>query len=278
MGSGAKRLLTAAVLVPAMLAAYFALPASAFFVVCLVVVQLAVVEYVGILRALVPAAPLASLHLLVPALATALWVALRGAALGPREVLVAGLGAVGAILLGCLVLFSRTPASEALGALGAIGFALPYFAVPIACLAATQADDPWLIFLLSAIVFLGDTAAYYIGSKIGRHRLAPTVSPKKSWEGAIASVVMALLATTVWSWWRLGAVGWEALVVALLTSVAAQVGDLVESLLKRGAHIKDSGALLPGHGGMLDRLDAMLFAAPIFYGAVHLLGVDVFVP
>ncbi len=119
------------------------------------------------------------------------------------------------------------------------------------------------IFLLLAIVWLGDTAAYYVGSAWGKHRLAPVVSPKKSWEGAIAGLATSLLATAIWSFWRQGAIDPALLAVALATAIASQLGDLVESLVKRAANVKDSGAILPGHGGMFDRFDAMFLAAPV---------------
>jgi phosphatidate cytidylyltransferase len=116
---------------------------------------------------------------------------------------------------------------------------------------------------LLAIVWLGDTAAYYVGITWGRHRLAPVVSPKKSWEGAVAGAVASMASIVVWGLWRLGGVPADLLVIGALTTVASQLGDLVESAIKRGAHVKDSGDLLPGHGGLYDRMDAMLFAAPV---------------
>jgi phosphatidate cytidylyltransferase len=158
--------------------------------------------------------------------------------------------------------------------LGILGFGVLYFALPIASLHYLQQADPWLVFLLMAIVFLGDTAAYYVGSAIGRHRMAPVISPKKSWEGAAAGFVTAVAAAAVWSAWKLGRVDPELLAAAALTALAAQVGDLVESMIKRGAGVKDSGHILPGHGGVLDRLDAMLFAAPVLLLGLWVLGVD----
>jgi hypothetical protein len=94
------------------------------------------------------------------------------------------------------------------------------------------------------------------------HKLAPAVSPNKSWEGAIAGLATSLAATAIWSQLRLGHVDAVLLAIGGATAVASQLGDLVESLLKRGFGVKDSGALLPGHGGFWDRMDAMLFAAP----------------
>jgi phosphatidate cytidylyltransferase len=165
--------------------------------------------------------------------------------------------------LGSLVLFSRTPLEETMEGLGLLGFGLPYFAVPIASIYRLQRADPWLVFLLLAIVWLGDTAAFYIGSRFGRHKMAPVISPKKSWEGAAAGFVTGLLVTAVWSIFRLGRLDSGLLLVAAVTAAAAQVGDLVESMIKRGVGVKDSGSVLPGHGGVLDRCDAVLFAAPV---------------
>ena len=145
-----------------------------------------------------------------------------------------------------------------------MAFGLPYFALPIAALYWIRVQDPWLIFLLGAIVWLGDTAALYFGKAFGRHRLAPVVSPRKSWEGSIAGLLTGLVATAIWAGVRAPQHLWLLLAVAAATAVAAQSGDLVESLIKRSAGVKDSGALLPGHGGLYDRMDAMLFAAPTF--------------
>lgn len=121
------------------------------------------------------------------------------------------------------------------------------------------------ILYVAGTVWAGDTAAYYVGSAFGRHRLAPKVSPNKSVEGALASLgASALFAAAAAHFLPLphGPVAGVALAVAL--NVAAQVGDLAESLLKRCAGIKDSGTLLPGHGGVLDRLDGFLLVLPLY--------------
>ncbi len=176
-----------------------------------------------------------------------------------------------AVVLGTLLLLSRTPPEETIPALGVLSFGIPYFALPIASLYLLRVMDPWLVFLLMAIVWLGDSAAYYVGSRFGRHKMAPVVSPKKSWEGAAASFAMAVLAAGVWSWFRLGRLDPGILAVSAVTGVAAQIGDLVESMFKRGTGVKDSGTVLPGHGGMLDRLDAMLYGAPVLLFGLWLL-------
>lgn len=270
-----QRLLTAAVLTPLALLALFKLPGAWWFALVAVIVDLAVYEYIRIVRGRAPHAPLIVLLLLVPLTALAVSASLfeGGALLDPRLHLFTG-GLLLSVGLSSLVLLSRVPLAETLDALGILGFGVLYFALPIASLHYLQQSDPWLVFLLMAIVFLGDTAAYYVGSAIGRHKMAPVISPKKSWEGSAAGFVTSVAAAAVWSYWKLGRVDPELLVVAGVTAMAAQIGDLVESMIKRGSGIKDSGSILPGHGGMLDRLDAMLFAAPVLLLGLWVLGVD----
>jgi phosphatidate cytidylyltransferase len=124
---------------------------------------------------------------------------------------------------------------------------------------------------LFIIVFSGDTGAYFGGRLMGRHKLAPTISPKKTVEGTVfgltSSVGGAFLAAT-YLVPQLDAT--EVLVMGLLCGMVAQVGDLAESLFKRAMDTKDSGRILPGHGGMLDRIDGVLFAAPVFFAWLHL--------
>jgi phosphatidate cytidylyltransferase len=229
-----------------------------------VLIDWGAVEFVRLARSWVPKGPLAPLPLLVPVAAWAIAAGLHGR--GPQ---VSGRGVVWALWLltvavGCVVLWGRAVVGESLPALAVLGFGTPYFALPIAALYWLHQADSWLLFLLCAIVWLGDSAGFYVGSLFGRHKLAPVVSPNKSWEGAAASFATALVATAVWSWYRLDRVDGALLLVAAATSIAAQCGDLVESMLKRGAGVKDSGGVLPGHGGMYDRMDAMLFGAPTF--------------
>jgi phosphatidate cytidylyltransferase len=128
-------------------------------------------------------------------------------------------------------------------------------------------SEYWLLFALT-INWVGDTAAFYVGRAIGKHKLAPRVSPGKSWEGAVASLIAAAVYGVFLLRWALPSVELPiAILIAVAGNAAGQLGDLVESALKRGAGVKDSGTLLPGHGGWLDRLDSSLFSMP----AVHLL-------
>ena len=123
----------------------------------------------------------------------------------------------------------------------------------------------WLCFLL-CIIFAGDTGAYYIGSYWGKHKLCPAVSPKKTVEGAFGGLVSNLIAGVVFKCFFLPGAPWGRSILFFLSAgIAGQVGDLFESEYKRLANIKDSGAILPGHGGVLDRFDALLFAAPVAY-------------
>jgi phosphatidate cytidylyltransferase len=123
----------------------------------------------------------------------------------------------------------------------------------------------WIFFLL-AIVFAGDIGAYYAGSYLGRHKLCPSVSPNKTIEGSIGGLCANMLIGAVIKAMFLPALPWAAcMVMFLLIGAAGQTGDLYESALKRSVQIKDSGTLLPGHGGMLDRIDALLFATPVAF-------------
>jgi phosphatidate cytidylyltransferase len=174
-------------------------------------------------------------------------------------------------------------------AAAASAFAFAYVALPLAML--VQLRQQWagafLILYLLLVVWTGDIFAYFIGRSIGRHLMSPRISPKKTWEGAVASLVASVgiggalfyysasVSTHLLQWGLIqrsgGMFGLERpallpiLILTAILNVTAQLGDLVESLLKRGAGVKDSGALLPGHGGMLDRIDALLFAAPVLW-------------
>lgn len=172
-------------------------------------------------------------------------------------------------------------------AASAFGFA--YIALPLAML--VQLRQQWagafLILYLLLVVWAGDIFAYFVGRSVGRHLMAPRISPKKTWEGAAASMIASLaiggaifyysapVSTALLRWGliarRDGMFGLERppllplLALTAVLNIAAQLGDLVESLVKRGAGVKDSGGILPGHGGMLDRIDALLFAAPVLW-------------
>ncbi len=124
----------------------------------------------------------------------------------------------------------------------------------------------YLLLTLFLLIWATDIMAYFVGRGLGRHPLAPTISPKKTWEGAIGGALGAMGVAVVLKITLLPFLGWPHLVVlALICGVISQLGDLAESRIKRAVSVKDSGTLLPGHGGVLDRFDAMILAAPVMY-------------
>jgi phosphatidate cytidylyltransferase len=138
-------------------------------------------------------------------------------------------------------------------------------------LARALPGGEWLIFFLVLVTWAGDTGAYYAGIGFGRRKLAPLISPNKTVEGLIGGVALAVVMALVARLWFLPSFSVaDCVALGLLLTAAGVVGDLAESALKRSAGVKDSGALIPGHGGMLDRLDSLLFTAPTFYYYVML--------
>lgn len=133
--------------------------------------------------------------------------------------------------------------------------------------------EVWVLWLLM-VIFAGDTGAFYVGRALGKRKLYPQVSPGKTWEGVIGGVILALAVGTLAGKWLFPLTSLRALgLLALVLAVVGILGDLFESMLKRRAQVKDAGQLLPGHGGMLDRLDSLLFAAPaVVYARLFLLG------
>ena len=171
------------------------------------------------------------------------------------------------VVLGAMALPRWRGGADALGHAAASLFPLFYLGLPIgALIAIRETRGREALFLLMLTVIVSDTAQYYTGRMFGRRLLAPAISPKKTIEGAAGGFVFGtLLLAAVGSWW-LPAVPLP-IRVALGAAVVALgiVGDLFESMLKRSAGVKDSSALIPGHGGVLDRIDALLFAAPVYY-------------
>lgn len=169
--------------------------------------------------------------------------------------------------------------------------AFTYIALPLGFL--VQVREQWsgafLLLYLLLLVWAGDIFAYFVGRSLGRHLMSPRISPKKTWEGAAASMLASLVVGMLLYNYALPISSallnahliereggffalqkpplWPTLLLSAAINIAAQLGDLVESLIKRGAGVKDSGALLPGHGGMLDRIDALLLAAPLLWYA-----------
>lgn len=295
-----KRVLTAVVLIPLVLLAVFRAPVWLFAALLAAVAILSAREFidlvkhynvtpfrmptyvgVGLIFAALIFYPLSAQ---TPSLATEalLLIVFASAVLGTFTYLVVGM--------------LRRDLATSYPAAAASFFALGYCGFPLLLVANIRQHwaGAFLILYLFLVVWTGDICAYYVGRAIGRHKMAPRISPGKTWEGGIASflgsigvgvlvfnyaqpISATLLNAHLIERWQgyLAPAPPIAQIVVLsgLINIAAQLGDLVESLLKRGAGVKDSGALLPGHGGMLDRIDALLFAAPIlwFYAALRVL-------
>jgi phosphatidate cytidylyltransferase len=168
---------------------------------------------------------------------------------------------------------SGRPGPEILRNAAAALFPIVYIGLPLGALAAVRVlGGREAVLLMMATIVISDSAQYYTGRALGRRPLAPTISPKKTVEGAVGGLVFGTLAFVVGARFVFGTA--PALLVTLVgASIAALgiVGDLFESLLKRSAGVKDSGALIPGHGGVLDRIDSWLFAAPVYYVFVRYL-------
>ena len=165
-------------------------------------------------------------------------------------------------------LFSRAPLEQSLRDGAMTLFGVLYLGLTLGPLSMTRLlpQGEWLIFFLLLVTWASDTGAYYVGTLYGRHRLAPTISPKKSYEGLVGGVIGATIAAYIIRWWFLPELsGLDCLVLGSLLTITGLWGDLTESAMKRSVGIKDSGGILPGHGGMLDRLDSLLFTAPAFY-------------
>lgn len=251
-----KRLATALVLVPVLTWLILAGPQWALIAVLAAIGLTAFYEYDQI--AIANGIPQAGL----PGMAAGLAVMLAPA---PAMVMVF------VALLGMLLTLRSRDLGGAMASAAAFTLGVIYIFGALRVAIELRAINPhWLMFAL-LLGWVGDTAALYIGRTLGRHALAPRISPAKTWEGAIGSVAVAVLAGAIYAHYLLvaQAVGFV-VAVATAGNLAGQAGDLCESALKRGAGVKDSGAWLPGHGGWLDRIDSNLFAVPVVYALVKI--------
>jgi phosphatidate cytidylyltransferase len=287
-----KRILTALVLIPIVLAVIFKAPLWIFAAVTGVFAMIAVYEYLEMARNLDPGVPVLGGLAQATLIFTLLMITLRSsddrAAVATTAALAVLLLLYPLLLLGWQMRLTDFRSSVTSAALAS--FAVPYVVLPFACLILVRSfPSGWFFVLwLFLMVWSGDIFAYYVGKNFGKRLIAPRVSPKKTWEGTIASII----GSAGVSWLLCANVGrieqglrsagvlasdsifgsasalqsppvWVPLVLAVVINIVAQFGDLAESMIKRGANVKDSGTILPGHGGMLDRVDALLFAAPV---------------
>jgi phosphatidate cytidylyltransferase len=166
-----------------------------------------------------------------------------------------------------LTLWTRRPLVEGLPTAGISSSALVLVAFPLSFavrLHGIKTEGPKLLLFALVITWAADTTAYFVGRAIGKHPLAPHISPKKTWEGSAGSMIGSLLVAYGFSYWiHIPLI--HLLIMAVLGNIAGQMGDLLESAYKRSAGVKDSGGLLPGHGGVLDRIDALILCIPVIW-------------
>jgi phosphatidate cytidylyltransferase len=258
------RVLSALVLLPIVVGTVWLLPPVATLALALVAAVLAFVEYVAIAAALGAYVPRA-----VPGAAVLGACAALGSGWGLADVVLM----TALITVGALAVASGRPGPEILRNSAAALFPIVYIGLPLGALAAVRVSGGReAILLMMATIVISDSAQYYTGRAVGRRPLAPSISPKKTMEGAIGGLVFGTLAFVIGARFVFAETP-VALLVLVGASIAALgiVGDLFESLLKRSAGVKDSGALIPGHGGMLDRIDSWLFVAPVYYVFVRYL-------
>ena len=272
-----QRILTALVLIPLVLLLILRSPGPVLAVVAGIVALLAIREFLELTR-----------HYEVEpfSIATYIFVGMAFLFWAPNDVGIVFLAALASLapFVFLSIGLRRENLRSIYPATAATVFAFAYIAVPMIMLLHLTRFS--LIYLM-LVVWSGDIFAYFVGKFLGRHKMSPVISPKKTWEGAAASLLTSVFFGTLFyqysmqinqmlqhfnllseydRWWGLNEWAiWKVILLSATLNVAAQFGDLVESAIKRGADVKDSGSILPGHGGMLDRIDALLFAAPVLW-------------
>jgi phosphatidate cytidylyltransferase len=277
-----KRILTATILILAVFALIFFGQLWMITLAAAIIAELAAYEY---LKLAAVGAESHGLKLCIPVWWMALGTALAFVVTLPDFPVEAQLPVLSALTI---ALFAwngfRSPLIQVLPDTAQGLFGLIYIAYPLTLIPLLwkQEDGPALVVFLMVCVWAGDIAALYIGRAFGKRKLAPRLSPGKTWLGSIASIAGSMLAAglVIFIADTLTARGntllhisqplWQSLLLAAILNIAAQLGDLLESAIKRGAGVKDSGTILPGHGGILDRIDALLLATPVLWFALLL--------
>ncbi len=170
----------------------------------------------------------------------------------------------GSVVLGLL---TKRPLHDVLPAIAIGSAALLFIVLPFSYIVRLDELEPagrQLVLFTLVLVWAGDMLAYFVGKSLGRVPMAPALSPKKTWEGALGNVLASMIVAVLFARWMQSDVI-TLLVIAGVANIAGQAGDLIESAYKRGAAVKDSGGLLPGHGGMLDRIDSLILASPVVW-------------
>jgi len=280
------RVLSALVLIPVVVGTIWFLPAWGTVGLALIAAALAFTEY----RSLAGTLGL-SVHAGVGGTAVVLTCIAMAIGGSPTDVIfdnrplmapnVVYLVMAGAMLvIGAVAVGTAAPGPTVLSSVAATLFPIAYIGLPLGALAAVRGDlgdfavrfdgldygrGRVAVLLLMVVIVVSDSAQYYTGRAFGRRPLAPTISPKKTVEGAIGGVVFGTLATVAGGHYVFASPLWVLALLGAALSLLGIVGDLFESLLKRSAGVKDSSNLIPGHGGVLDRIDSWLFAAPVYY-------------
>ncbi len=257
-----KRILSALVLIPPFLLLVHSGSPSLFALVVSLVVVLAAWEFAR----LCPVGPEASLTVLTVLgslgwYGAVFWTGGFGWALA----VVAGAGLLRALLPGREVRVGILQAAWLVLGVAYVGGFLSF-----AILLRNLPEGRQFFFFLLCTTWVGDSGAYYVGSRFGRRRIAPRISPGKTLEGTVGGIAATVLMAVLGSGWIWPVIPWgSAAVAGVLLALSGLAGDLCESALKRAGAVKDSGGLLPGHGGMLDRLDSLLFAGAVLYGLIR---------
>ena len=258
------RVVSALLLIPLVLGVVWFLPPAATLALATVAAVLACGEYLTIAR---------TLGIELPRLLTTIAVVAACVSVGDGRMPFEIVMLVALVGVGTIAVSAGNPGPGVLPRVAAALFAPVYLGVPLGAIAAISTmGGREAVLLLMATIVVSDSAQYYTGRAFGRVPLAPAISPKKTREGAMGGVVFGSLAFVVGANFVFPAASMLALIVtAFVVVLAGIIGDLFESLLKRSAGVKDSSALIPGHGGILDRIDSWLFAGPVYYFFVRYL-------
>ena len=256
------RVLSALVLLPVVVGIVWFLPPVATLGLACVAALLAFVEYAAIL---------AALEIRIPRTIGGIAVVSACIAVGLSLVSVDLLLMSAVIVFGALAVATGAPSPRTVHESVASIFPVAYIGLPLGALAAVRAlSGREAVLLLMVAIVVSDSAQYYCGRAFGRRPLAPTISPKKTLEGAIGGLVFGSATMLIGGRWVFPEASLPVLVlVSAAIAALGMVGDLFESLFKRSAGVKDSSQIIPGHGGVLDRIDSWLFAAPIYYAFVR---------
>ena len=265
------RVLSALVLLPVVIGTIWFLPSYATLVLALIAAVLAFSEYAAIATALGAYVPGGIGGAAVILACVAIW---KTGASNPALLDIVLLSAL--VVVGALSVARAHPGPSVLADVGATMFAPIYIGLPLGALAAVRAERVGggreAVLLLLVVIVVSDSAQYYTGRAFGKRPLSPAISPKKTVEGAVGGVVFGTVAMIAGARWVFPSTPvWALVLLGAVISLLGIVGDLFESLLKRSAGVKDSSHLIPGHGGVLDRIDSWLFAAPVYYVFVRFL-------